>query len=260
VSCDRGSWSPISGTGQCDSIACALNEKVVSNEWNAAGDLASGQDTMCMCVMGSMLNNSVCEATACGEDEFVSNYTCTECPKDSSNKAGQLTTVGNSLCKGCFAGTWNVKVGIYPAAYGTAVFSTVNESFSLNVYGVGEPVSFSGELKFGDTLDDAIGLWLGNPSNLPSAFDCYLEGKVTLNPQDDIKYNSTCSFTLMPSTECGAESGIPTVLPFVQLLCDGECNCESKCRTEETLDASATVGPSAIALAASAMTARFLMR
>jgi len=84
---------------ECTAIICAGDEYVSTNEcvacaidnFNAAGDGASGSDT-------------TCKPKSCGADQYVSSNTCRDCAPGTTNGSGNDATGSNTECTVTYCG------------------------------------------------------------------------------------------------------------------------------------------------------------
>ena len=103
----------------CVDVSCSTNERVSSNACVAcpvdstktAGDLASGEDTECVCSAGMIWENSACSTVLCAENEKVESNACVACAAGTDNVAGDSATGSDTTCDTVTCGTDEHVVG-----------------------------------------------------------------------------------------------------------------------------------------------------
>ncbi|MFK7989144.1 MAG: DUF1554 domain-containing protein [Sandaracinaceae bacterium] len=101
-------------TSACVPITCPANERVVANTCvacpprsaNAAGDNASGGDTLCDCLPGTTGDgSSACTPITCAANQRVQDRVCVPCPANSTNAAGDNAFNNAVTACDCITGT-----------------------------------------------------------------------------------------------------------------------------------------------------------
>ena len=105
--CDCNPGTTGDGIASCEVVTCPAMQRVESHECiscpamstNASGDDASGEDTACDCIPGSVGDGRTsCDEVLCGLNQRVQDHLCVACPERSTNTPGDNATGADTRC------------------------------------------------------------------------------------------------------------------------------------------------------------------